>query len=182
MQSPWQILNLDPDTATEKEVKTAYARLIKVHRPDSDPEGFQRVREAYEIGLTLLRQRDQAPAEEDNARVSVPEQAEEPAPEPAELKSLPPALIEAELACTHAQTAGDSAALAKAIGALFFACRSLEAGRAAIQLWQESLHRVTGRAQRARCAGRDHAAVDRRDGGGQLHDHPCLHRSLGAGA
>lgn len=144
MQSPWQILNLDPDTATEREVKSAYARLIKLHRPDTDPEGFQRVREAYEIGLSLLRQRDQASTSEDHAQAPAAELAADPAPEEAASRSLPPALIEAELACTQAQTADDSAALAKAIGALFFACRSLETGRAAIQLWQESLHRVTG--------------------------------------
>lgn len=144
MQSPWQILNLDPDTATEKEVKTAYARLIKQHRPDSDPEGFQRVREAYEIGLALLRQRDQGAAEEDSAPVPESQQAVETSPEPPEPQSLPPALTEAELAVSRAQASDDSAALAKAISALFFACRSLETGRAAIQLWQESLHRVTG--------------------------------------
>lgn len=142
MQSPWQILNLDPDTATEKEVKTAYARLIKQHRPDTDPEGFQRVREAYEIGLSILRQRQQASTFEDVA--PVPEVASAATTEEAAPKSLPPVLIEAELAVNHAQATDDQAALAKAISALFFACRSLESGRAAILLWQESLHRVTG--------------------------------------
>ena len=144
MQSPWQILELNPDTATEKEVKVAYARLIKLHRPDSDPEGFQRVREAYEIALSLLRQRRDEPPREEELADANPAAPDSPVVEPPPLRSVPPALIEAELAVNRAQEKDDPAALAKAIGALFFACRSLEQGRAAIQLWQESLHRVTG--------------------------------------
>ena len=57
MNDPWQILILDRHTATEKDVKAAYARLLKQHRPDSDPEGFRRVREAYEAALDWLRNR-----------------------------------------------------------------------------------------------------------------------------
>jgi len=55
MSDPWQILSLSRMEATEKDVKAAYAKLIKVHRPDSDPEGFQRVRAAYESALEELR-------------------------------------------------------------------------------------------------------------------------------
>jgi hypothetical protein len=58
MNDPWQILILDANTATEKDVKAAYARLLKQHRPDADPEGFRRVREAYEIALAMVRERD----------------------------------------------------------------------------------------------------------------------------
>jgi hypothetical protein len=57
MNDPWQILILDRHTATEKDVKAAYARLLKQHRPESDPEGFRRVREAYEAALDWLRHR-----------------------------------------------------------------------------------------------------------------------------
>jgi hypothetical protein len=57
MNDPWQILILDRHTATEKDVKAAYARLLKQHRPDSDPEGFRRVRAAYEAALDWLRNR-----------------------------------------------------------------------------------------------------------------------------
>lgn len=64
MNDPWQILILDRHTATEKDVKAAYARLLKQHRPDSDPEGFRRVREAYEGALAWLRNRiDHSPPE-----------------------------------------------------------------------------------------------------------------------
>ncbi|MFZ4766254.1 MAG: J domain-containing protein, partial [Roseimicrobium sp.] len=58
MNDPWQILILDSNTATEKDVKAAYARLLKQHRPDTDPEGFRRVREAYEAALASIRDRD----------------------------------------------------------------------------------------------------------------------------
>ncbi len=57
MEDPWQILILDRHTATEKDVKAAYARLLKQHRPEADPEGFRRVREAYEAALDWLRHR-----------------------------------------------------------------------------------------------------------------------------
>lgn len=40
--------------ATERDLKRAYARLLKVHRPDTDPEAFQRLRQAYERALADL--------------------------------------------------------------------------------------------------------------------------------
>ncbi len=52
---PWQILNLDPATATEEAVKRAYAKLIKLHRPEADPSGFQRAHQAYQQALAQLR-------------------------------------------------------------------------------------------------------------------------------
>ncbi len=58
---PWAILELDRTTATEREVKRAYARLIKVHRPDTAQEAFQRVHQAYQYALAELQQRDQEP-------------------------------------------------------------------------------------------------------------------------
>ena len=33
---------------TEAELRAAYVALIKVHKPERDPEGFRKVREAYE--------------------------------------------------------------------------------------------------------------------------------------
>ncbi|RBP37708.1 hypothetical protein DES53_11390 [Roseimicrobium gellanilyticum] len=61
MEDPWQILVLDRHTATERDVKAAYARLLKVHRPDKDPEGFRRVRLAYERALNGIRKVDGIP-------------------------------------------------------------------------------------------------------------------------
>lgn len=53
--SCWSVLGLEPG-ADERSVKRAYARLLKVHRPDEDAEAFQRLREAYDQALSLARQ------------------------------------------------------------------------------------------------------------------------------
>ncbi|MDR6233665.1 hypothetical protein [Pseudomonas oryzihabitans] len=41
--------------ASERELKRAYARLLKIHRPDEDPAAFQRLRQAYERTLAELQ-------------------------------------------------------------------------------------------------------------------------------
>ncbi|MEM9070753.1 MAG: J domain-containing protein [Myxococcota bacterium] len=43
----YEILGVEPGTDAKK-ARRAYLRLIKVHKPETDPEGFQRIREAYE--------------------------------------------------------------------------------------------------------------------------------------
>jgi len=46
---PWQVLGLREDEVGDATVvKRAYVRLLKQHRPDRDPEGFRRIRDAYE--------------------------------------------------------------------------------------------------------------------------------------
>jgi len=50
----WQILGIAP-TSDEATIKQAYAACIREHRPDRGPEGFRRVRAAYE---EALRQRE----------------------------------------------------------------------------------------------------------------------------
>jgi hypothetical protein len=52
---PWKTLELDATSATPAEVKRCYARLLKNHRPDRDPEGFMRLRSAYETAQAILR-------------------------------------------------------------------------------------------------------------------------------
>ena len=52
--TPWTVLALPAD-CTEKDLKRRYAQLIRQHRPESDPEGFARVRAAYELVLAHLR-------------------------------------------------------------------------------------------------------------------------------
>jgi hypothetical protein len=47
-------LDID-ETADERTIKRAYARLLKVHRPDDDPEGFQRLNQAYQFCLSQLK-------------------------------------------------------------------------------------------------------------------------------
>ncbi|MDB6138972.1 MAG: hypothetical protein JWO94_2044 [Verrucomicrobiaceae bacterium] len=99
MKSSWEILGLDPRVATEKEIKVAYARLIKQHRPDSDPEGFQRVREAYETALSMLKNRlsyDSGLGNEDqlfhDGRASSSSGQEEKQNDPAAEEGRPPPL------------------------------------------------------------------------------------------
>lgn len=46
----WTVLGL-PEDADKRSIKRQYASLLKQHRPDEDPEGFQRLREAYEQAL-----------------------------------------------------------------------------------------------------------------------------------
>ena len=52
----WGVLELDRN-ADERSIKRQYAKLLKVNRPDDDPEAFQRLREAYEYALNWARMR-----------------------------------------------------------------------------------------------------------------------------
>jgi hypothetical protein len=47
---PWTILDIDP-TSDQKEIRKAYARRLKVTRPDEDPAGFQALVEARDAAL-----------------------------------------------------------------------------------------------------------------------------------
>ncbi|MDD2050676.1 J domain-containing protein [Pseudomonas putida] len=78
----WQFLDLTPG-ADERSIKRAYARLLKIHRPDESPEAFQRLREAYETSLAEARWRAQVDEQVEHAPVT----ASEPAPD-----CSPPAL------------------------------------------------------------------------------------------
>lgn len=56
---PFKRLGVDEE-ADEREVKRAYARLLKQTRPDEDPVGFQRLNEAYQAALSYCRHRAMA--------------------------------------------------------------------------------------------------------------------------
>ncbi len=74
--SPWQVLGLTHDAAVA-DVRRAYAALIKQYRPDSHPEEFARVREAYEVALPAARRREaQIAAQEEAARQAALEHGE----------------------------------------------------------------------------------------------------------
>jgi DnaJ-class molecular chaperone len=45
---PFAILDVDP-AATTEEISAAYYEGIRQHPPDRDPEGFKRIRAAYEV-------------------------------------------------------------------------------------------------------------------------------------
>lgn len=49
-QSCWDILHIEP-TADEAVIKRAYAKQLKLNKPDKNPEGFRQVRQAYEDAL-----------------------------------------------------------------------------------------------------------------------------------
>ena len=141
MNDCWEILGLDPSTATEREVKSAYARLIKKHRPDEDPEGFQRVRQAFEAAMAWLASgRDRG-----SETVIIPN---DPPPEPS-AAPVPPALIEVEMEVIAARDANNLATMALAMTKLLPVCLEIAPGAAGVQLWQDSLRRVTeGRVER----------------------------------
>ncbi|RMQ49788.1 hypothetical protein ALQ04_01233 [Pseudomonas cichorii] len=54
----WNVLELDRN-ADERSIKRQYAKLLKVNRPDEDPEAFQRLRNAYEQALDQARNRSE---------------------------------------------------------------------------------------------------------------------------
>ena len=62
----WIVLGLPPD-ADSRTIKRQYATLLKKTRPDDDPEGFQRLREAYEEALNW----QQWSQEQDSCAVAV---------------------------------------------------------------------------------------------------------------
>jgi hypothetical protein len=110
---PWDILELDPATATERDVKRAYARLIKAYRPDTNPVEFQQVREAYEYALHVLRQE---PATAPVIPVDLSEGAEPPTTEPA-IVELPEdfqaALADVQYSLAHPTTSSLTASFTK---------------------------------------------------------------------
>ena len=56
-----RLLGLGPD-ADERAIKRAYAARLKTTRPDEDPEGFQRLNEAYQAALQGAKQQPARPA------------------------------------------------------------------------------------------------------------------------
>lgn len=53
-QLVFHILNMEP-TKNEAAIKAAYLRLLKTTNPEDDPEGFKRLREAYEEAVAFAR-------------------------------------------------------------------------------------------------------------------------------
>ena len=92
-----RFLGLGPD-ADERAIKRAYAARLKTTRPDEDPEGFQRLNEAYQAALQWAKQRPARPAPSPVVdlvvdmtvapSIEAPEPIREPAPEAEE---APPA-------------------------------------------------------------------------------------------
>ncbi len=53
----WNVLEISYDSDI-KEIKKAYAKLLKVHNPEDDAEGYQRLRKAYDEGIKYVKRRD----------------------------------------------------------------------------------------------------------------------------
>lgn len=58
----WLVLETEP-TKEEEQIKQAYRKKLARTNPEDDPEGFKRLREAYEQALRLAAQ-TQEPEEE----------------------------------------------------------------------------------------------------------------------
>lgn len=51
----FEILGLDAPPADRKAVKRAYSKMLKVTRPEDDPDGFMRLRDAHDQALNILK-------------------------------------------------------------------------------------------------------------------------------
>ncbi len=47
--TPWEVLGLEDGESDRAVIRSAYVVKLRAHRPDEDPEGFRRVRDAYEF-------------------------------------------------------------------------------------------------------------------------------------
>lgn len=87
-------LGLEAD-ADERAVKRAYAKRLRVTRPDEDPAGFQQLHEAYQSALAWLKFRDdflpeaETETDEDVDAPLPPEADRSPAEAPPERPPLP---------------------------------------------------------------------------------------------
>lgn len=69
--SPFRRLGLSED-ASLQQVKRAYAVLLRKHRPDEDPQGFQWLHEAYAACMDHVHWREQAWHEDDHGDATEP--------------------------------------------------------------------------------------------------------------
>ena len=69
--NPWLILGIS-ETTDKNAVRHAYMQLISKHNPEDDPEGFQRVRNAYEYALAEIDAKENENEEpEDDSPIGV---------------------------------------------------------------------------------------------------------------
>ena len=52
--NPWKVLSIE-STVDLRAIKRAYAVQLKQHKPDVDPEGYQRVRDAFDLAKRIAR-------------------------------------------------------------------------------------------------------------------------------
>ncbi|KOP65325.1 hypothetical protein AMS62_08735 [Bacillus sp. FJAT-18019] len=51
----WSVLGIEP-TGDIKLIRKAYAAMLKIHHPEDDPEGYQRLREAFDQAMKLAKE------------------------------------------------------------------------------------------------------------------------------
>jgi len=52
--SYYEVLGLDAPPADRKAVKRAYSKMLKITRPEDDPDGFMRLRDAHDTALSIV--------------------------------------------------------------------------------------------------------------------------------
>ena len=85
---PWEIVGIEP-TDDRRAIKRAYAKKLKLHRPDEDPEGFQQLNEAYEYIVENLDYLLAIENAEPKASENTPEPQTEPVQQVAEIVEQP---------------------------------------------------------------------------------------------
>lgn len=60
MNSCWEILGIDP-TDDERAIRRAYAKKLKITRPEDDAEAYQNLREAFDYALEIAPYQSQEP-------------------------------------------------------------------------------------------------------------------------
>lgn len=71
MKTIWDILQIEP-TTDAKAIRIAYALRLKEAKPEVDPEGFQRLREAYEKALKAQPTTYVAPSQSEKKQTWIP--------------------------------------------------------------------------------------------------------------
>jgi len=54
-QQYFEVLGLDAPPTDRKAVKRAYSKMLKITRPEDDPEGFMRLRDAHDYALDIVK-------------------------------------------------------------------------------------------------------------------------------
>ena len=123
--SPWAILDMAP-THDIREIKRAYARLLKANRPDDNPDGFQRLHQAYKSALSLAETQP-APVATPSLQHSEPLELS-PEQQAAWTVTLPPAPVAEPQAPVEEPPAPAEEAVSEAhMSALLERCRALVA-------------------------------------------------------
>ena len=69
----WEVLEIEP-TTDEREIRRAYAKKLKITRPDDDPTGYQVLRDAFDEALRIApyldKLEDEADIKEDFCEIS----------------------------------------------------------------------------------------------------------------